>query len=193
MDSLKYVSEYFKNSLLAKQNFLEDVKQLQSLISVADLVAERLKNGNKLLIAGNGGSAADSQHIAAEFVSRFNFDRPGMPAIALTTDTSALTAIGNDYGFENLFSRQVQALGGSRDIFLGITTSGKSKNILKAFEQAKKKSITTIAFTGSAGLHATSVDFMFSSATSSTPHTQELHICLGHLLCGLVEELIYGN
>ena len=149
------------------------------------------KNGNKLLIAGNGGSAADAQHIAAEFVSRFFYDRPGLPAIALTTDTSMLTAIGNDYGFENLFSRQVQAQGSNGDIFIGISTSGNSINIIKAVEEAKLSGIFSVVFCGEGGVLSRKADLAIDVPSNSTPHIQECHILIGHIICYICMWLYY--
>ncbi|ECP1103663.1 D-sedoheptulose 7-phosphate isomerase, partial [Campylobacter jejuni] len=146
-----YIKGHFADSILVKEQILKD-ENLITLIKNASLeVIKAYKNGNKTLLAGNGGSAADAQHIAGEFVSRFYFDRPGIASIALTTDTSILTAIGNDYGYENLFARQVQAQGVKGDVFIGISTSGNSKNILKALELCKQKEIISIGLSGASG------------------------------------------
>ena len=151
-----------------------------------------LKNGGKILLAGNGGSAADAQHIAGEFVSRFAFDRPGLPAIALTVDTSILTAIGNDYGYEKLFTRQVQALGNEGDIFIGYSTSGKSPNIIGAFAEARAKGLVCIGLTGNRGGPMQDMcDYLLEVPSSDTPKIQEGHLVLGHILCGLVEQAIF--
>lgn len=159
------------------------------LDKLADIFAEALLNGNKLMFCGNGGSAADSQHMAAEFVGRFLEDRKSLPAISLTTDTSALTAIANDYGYDQVFSRQVEGLGKSGDILMGITTSGNSENILKAFEVAKEKNITTVVLTGKTGGKAKNfADLEFTVDSDYTPHIQECHIMFLHLLCSLVEQ-----
>ena len=144
MDSMTYIRQYLDNSLEARKRLNEDEDLLEKIESVSKLIVQAYGEGKKVLIAGNGGSAGDAQHIAAEFVSRFLYDRPGLPAIALTTDSSMLTAIGNDYGFERLFSRQVQAQGVEGDIFIGISTSGNSNNIIAAVVEAKKKGITTM-------------------------------------------------
>lgn len=151
-----------------------------------------LKAGGKVLLAGNGGSAADAQHIAGEFVSRFAFDRPGLPAIALTTDTSVLTAIGNDYGYERVFERQVQALGMRGDVFFGITTSGRSPNVVRALEQARAKGLVTVGMTGNRGgpLHDL-CDHVLAVPSPDTPRIQEGHIVLAHTVCLLVEERIF--
>ena len=151
-----------------------------------------LKAGNKILLAGNGGSAADAQHIAGELVSRFAFDRPGLAAIALTTDTSILTAIGNDYGYENLFSRQVQALGVAGDVFIGYSTSGSSPNIVKALHEARAKGLITIGLTGNRqGSMIELCDIVLEAPSANTPKIQECHLILGHTLCGLVENALF--
>jgi len=153
-----------------------------------------LRRGGKILLAGNGGSAADAQHIAAELVSRFAFDRPGLPAIALTVDTSILTAIGNDYGFEKLFARQVQALGNRGDLLIGYSTSGKSPNILRALEEARSRGLVCIGLTGNRGGPMRELcDFLLEVPSGVTPKIQEGHLVLGHILCGLVENAIFGT
>ncbi len=151
-----------------------------------------LKDGKKILLAGNGGSAADAQHVAAEYVCRFAVDRPGLPAIALTTDTSILTAIGNDYGYEFIFSRQVQALGQPGDVFIGISTSGKSPNILKALEEAGRRGMVRIGMTGNkGGPIADLCEILLETPSSYTPRIQEGHIAMSHIMCGLVEEAYF--
>jgi D-sedoheptulose 7-phosphate isomerase len=155
---------------------------------------EILKKGNKILLAGNGGSAADSQHIAGELVSRFAFDRPGLSAVALTTDTSIITAVGNDYGYESLFSRQIQALGNEGDIFLAYSTSGESPNILKALEEAKNNKIVSIGMTGGRkGSMNKLCDFLIEIPSIDTPKIQEGHLVVGHIICGLIEKEIFGK
>ena len=149
-------------------------------------------NGNKIILAGNGGSAADAQHIAAEFVSRFRFDRPGLPALSLATDTSAITAIGNDYGFENLFSRQLAAIGCKGDIFIGISTSGKSPNILRGLDHALELGITPFILTGTHGLNFNTGINVIDVPSSQTCFIQEMHITIGHYICGAVENRIFG-
>jgi D-sedoheptulose 7-phosphate isomerase len=143
--------------------------------------------------AGNGGSAADAQHLAAEFVSRFEFDRPGLPSISLSTDTSMLTAISNDYGYEKLFSRQLEAQGTKGDVFIGITTSGKSPNIFKGFEAANKIGMKTIALVGENGIDDKNIhiDVILNVNSLSTARIQECHITIGHILCGIVEKEIF--
>lgn len=156
-------------------------------------VIKCLRNDGKVLIAGNGGSAADAQHIAGEFVSRFAFDRPGLAAIALTTDTSILTAIGNDYGYERLFVRQVQALGRHGDVFIGYSTSGSSPNVLRAFEEARTRGLFCIGFTGKRGGPMSGLcDIALEVPSIDTPKIQEGHLILGHILCGLVENAMFA-
>ncbi|EAJ7141984.1 D-sedoheptulose 7-phosphate isomerase [Campylobacter jejuni] len=189
-----YIKEHFQESILVKEQILKD-EDLITLIKNASLeVIKAYKNGNKALLAGNGGSAADAQHIAGEFVSRFYFDRPGIASIALTTDTSVLTAIGNDYGYENLFARQVQAQGVKGDIFIGISTSGNSKNILKALDLCKQKGIISIGLSGASGGAMNELcDYCIKVPSTCTPRIQEAHILIGHIICAIVEEELFGK
>ncbi|EOH7502446.1 D-sedoheptulose 7-phosphate isomerase [Campylobacter jejuni] len=189
-----YIKGHFADSILVKEQILKD-ENLITLIKNASLeVIKAYKNGNKTLLAGNGGSAADAQHIAGEFVSRFYFDRPGIASIALTTDTSILTAIGNDYGYENLFARQVQAQGVKGDVFIGISTSGDSKNILKALEFCKQKEIISIGLSGASGGAMNELcDYCIKVPSTCTPRIQEAHILIGHIICAIVEEELFGK
>lgn len=151
------------------------------------------KLGKKVLLAGNGGSAAQAQHMAGELMGRFAFDRPGLPAISLTADTVSITAIGNDYGYEHVFSRQVKALGNNGDVFIGYTTSGQSTNILTAFEEARACGLVCIGFTGNRGGSMRELcDFLIEVPSAETPKIQEGHLMLGHILCGMVEKAIFG-
>jgi D-sedoheptulose 7-phosphate isomerase len=160
---------------------------------VARSCVKALRNGNKILLAGNGGSAADAQHLACEFVSRFYFDRPGLAAIALTTDTSALTAIGNDYGFDRLFSRQIDALGREGDVFIGLSTSGNSPNVLKALGEGRSKGLITVGLTGQGGgKMAALCDHCLRMPSSETPKIQEGHIVVGHVICALIEREMFS-
>ena len=146
------------------------------------------------MLAGNGGSAADSQHIAAEFTNRFNIDRAGLPAIALTTDSSVLTSIGNDYSFDKIFSKQVCALGNAADVFIAFSTSGNSANIIEALKECKLRGIKTIGFTGlSDGIMKEYCDILITVPSSETPRIQEIHILLAHIICGMVEEAMFLN
>ena len=189
-----FIANQVKKSYETKQAIYEN-KELMALIQkVSQVTTEAYKRGNKTLIAGNGGSAADAQHIAGEFVSKFYFDRPGLASMALTTDTSILTAIGNDYGYEKLFSRQVQANGVEGDVFIGISTSGNSKNIIEALKECKSKGIITVGFTGeSAGTMKELCDYCICVPSNETPRVQESHILLGHIICAVVEEEIFGK
>ena len=193
MDNLDYIQNYLKSSLDVKNKLSSDPSIINSIKDAAELIERTYRDEKKLILAGNGGSAGDAQHIAAEFVSRFFYDRPGLPAIAITTDTSMLTAIGNDYGFTKLFSRQVQAQGVPGDVFIGISTSGNSENIIAAVNEAKNKGLHTIALCGSGGQLASMVDIPIGVPSDSTPHIQECHIVIGHIICGLVEERIFPD
>ncbi len=162
------------------------------LTQAAEKTASALKSGHKLMVAGNGGSAADAQHLVAEFVSRLCEDRPAMRAVALTTDTSILTAIGNDYGYERVFARQIEALGQPGDIFMAISTSGQSLNLLRALELAKEMGILTIGFTGSAGAIQSLCDYSIQIPSSVTMYIQQAHLALEHIFCALVEQSYFG-
>jgi D-sedoheptulose 7-phosphate isomerase len=162
------------------------------IAKVASACVAALGNGHKVLFAGNGGSAADAQHLAAELVSRFAYDRPGLPAFALTTDTSVLTAIGNDYGYERLFARQIEAVGSTGDIFFGISTSGRSPNVLNALDTARAKGLVTIGMTGRAGeAMAQRCDYLLRVPSTATPRIQEGHIGMGHAICQIIEAQMF--
>ena len=191
---LSYVENEFQASVAVKQRILVDSEFMQQVTDMGHLLIDRYEAGHKLLIAGNGGSAADAQHIAAEFVSRFNFDRPGLPALALTTNTSILTAVGNDYGYDQLFRRQIEANGVAGDVFLGISTSGNSPNILQALEGARLKGITTIGLTGQHGGSMRELcDHCLCVPSGDTPRIQEAHILIGHTICGMVELALFED
>ena len=186
------IKESLRGSLEVLQSMLDDEFLINSINFAAKICIEALSSGNKILLAGNGGSAADCQHIAGELVSRFEFDRPGLPAMALTVDSSILTAIGNDYGYEKLFARQLQALAKPGDVFFAYSTSGKSPNILKALEFAKSSGIPTIGFTGNRqGPMNNLCDHLLAVPSSETPKIQEAHLVLGHIICGLIENSIF--
>jgi D-sedoheptulose 7-phosphate isomerase len=162
-----------------------------AILEAAQSIAQAFKAGRKVLLFGNGGSAADSQHIAAEFMNRFQIERPPLPALALTTDTSILTSISNDYAFDEVFSKQVKALGKKGDIAIGISTSGNSANVVKAFRVAKKMGMTTIGLTGEGGKIASIADISLAIPSRSTPRIQEAHIAIGHILCDLTDTLLF--
>jgi D-sedoheptulose 7-phosphate isomerase len=171
---------------------VNDASFKASVAGAARTVCDALQGGSKLLVAGNGGSAADAQHIAAELVSRFNFDRAPLPAIALTTDTSILTAIGNDYGYEELFARQIRALGRQGDVFLALSTSGQSRNILMGMDAAAELGIARIGLTGNkTSPMDEKSDYLISVPSSQTPFIQHVHIAVGHIICGLVEKELF--
>ena len=190
------MKSYISAQITEARRVMSDMADNKALLSILEAAAgaciESLQRGGKILLAGNGGSAADAQHIAGELVSRFAFDRPGLPAIALTTDSSILTAIGNDYGYEKLFSRQVQAHGNKGDVFIGYSTSGKSPNILRAFEEARARGLVCIGLTGNrSGPMRELCDHLLEVPSGDTPKIQEGHLVLGHILCGLIENAIF--
>lgn len=193
--SLKaYISSEILRAMEIKRAISKDSDILRLIEQAARNMIEVYRNGNKIMLGGNGGSAADAQHIAGEFVSRFYFDRPGLPCIALTTDSSILTAIGNDYGYEQLFARQIQANGQRGDIFIGISTSGNSPNVIRGLEMCRAMGITTIGLTGeSGGRMAALCDICIRIPSQETPRIQEAHILIGHILCAIVEESIFGK
>ncbi|HIJ83615.1 MAG TPA: D-sedoheptulose 7-phosphate isomerase [Magnetococcales bacterium] len=179
-------------SLEVKQALLDDAALFAELSRACQMAEETCRRGNRILIAGNGGSAADAQHIAAELVSRFFFDRPALPALALTTDTSILTAIGNDYGFDQVFSRQIEAHGAPGDMFMAISTSGNSPNVIAAMTAAKKKSMTVLGLTGRSGGRMVALcDCCICVPSDSTPRIQEGHILVGHLIAAHVEQALF--
>jgi D-sedoheptulose 7-phosphate isomerase len=183
------IEQIFANSISVKQETLK--KNLPQISQAAQAIIDALNAGNKLLFCGNGGSAADSQHIAAEFVGRFQKERAAWPAIALTTDTSALTALGNDYTFDIVFSRQLQALGKKGDVLIGITTSGNSKNVLEAVKTAKELGIKTIGVTGgTGGKLAPMCDIAIIAASPVTARIQESHLVIFHAICEVVENTL---
>ena len=179
-------------SIACKQSLLSNPEIISTIAKVSDLVVKVVRQSNKVFLFGNGGSAADAQHIAAEFVGRFAFDRPALAALALSVNTSCITAIGNDYGFEQVFSRQIEALGRAGDIAVGITTSGNSPNIIHALSMAKTMGMHTVALTGGFGGKVKSeVDHCICVPSNVTPRIQECHILIGHIISELVEETIF--
>ena len=188
---IEVIRQALRDSLATKERILSDETLLAKIAGVAETCVQAFRNGNRVLVAGNGGSAADAQHIAAEFVSRFMYDRPGLPAMALSTDTSMLTAIGNDYGFERLFERQLEANGRRGDVFIGITTSGNSPNVLRAIRRCRDLGIVSVGLAGNGGEIQTLCDHLIAVPSNATPRIQEAHITIGHIICGLVEAAIF--
>ncbi len=188
MDNI--ILKRFKESSEVKTRFLKE--NLAKLLDVIKLVSHTFESGNKLFFFGNGGSAADAQHMAAEFVNRYIMNRPPLPAIALTTDTSILTSVSNDFAFSEIFAKQLRALGKERDVAIGITTTGNSPNIIKAFEVAKEMGMKTVALTGNdGGAIGKMVDFPLVVPSTSTPRIQEAHILIGHIVCEMVEHSLF--
>ena len=186
------VSELIEASIATKQSLLRSTDVVLAVAKVSEVLVNALKQGNKALLFGNGGSAADAQHIAAELVGRFAFDRPALPALALSVNSSCVTAIGNDYGFDRVFSRQLEALARPGDVAIGISTSGNSSNVLNAMSTARKMSLHTIALTGGTGGNLQgSVDHCICVPSNETPRIQECHILIGHIIAELVEREIF--
>jgi D-sedoheptulose 7-phosphate isomerase len=180
----------FEESASVKQQFVKE--NIELVIEISRLLSETFNRGNKVILFGNGGSASDASHIAGEFVNRFKKQRPGLPAIALNTDVAVLTSIANDYDFSEIFSRQIKALAHAGDMAIALSTSGNSPNILKAVDAAKRKKIKVIAFTGIKGHKlAAKADYTFAVPSNNTPRIQETHITLGHVLCQMVEEILF--
>ncbi len=188
--ALEKVFKHAKAGLEARERFFAE--KSESLVELGRAISVCMAKGGKILLCGNGGSAADCQHLAAEFVNRFKLERPPLPAIALTTDTSALTAIGNDYGFEQVFLKQVQALGNAGDVFIGISTSGTSPNVVSALKEAKRKNLVTVGMTGDGGGEMVALcDHMVMIPSADTAVIQEVHIAAGHILCHLVDHFLF--
>lgn len=189
-DSKRLIEHFLAESLRVKSEFFQSNSAL--IAQTAEKMASALKEGRKILLFGNGGSAADAQHIAAEFVGRFLPDRKALPAISLTTDTSTLTSVANDYGYAAVFSRQVEALGVSGDIAIGISTSGNSPNVVEAMDAARSKGMLTIGLTGQdGGKMINRADILFRVPSRMTPRIQETHITLGHVLCELIDRELF--
>jgi D-sedoheptulose 7-phosphate isomerase len=195
MSPIELVRKHLAESAAVKQRLAQSAAA-PVIVEAAGRLAERVSRGGKIMLCGNGGSAADSQHIAAEFTSRLraSMERPGIPAIALTTDTSFLTARGNDYGFDDVFERLVDGLGLPEDALIGISTSGTSRNVVRAATRAREKGMLTVGLLGgTGGVLAGIVDLPIVVPSDSTQHIQESHIAIGHILCELLEEMLYGN
>lgn len=188
--ALKKVMDHAQAGLAARKTFFETKSEL--VVDISRAMAVCLASGGKIMFCGNGGSAADSQHLAAEFTNRFKLERPPLPGLALTTDTSALTAIGNDYSFDEIFSKQLQALGRPGDILVGFSTSGTSSNIIRAMREAKRNDIVTVGMAGQSGGEMAAVsDFLVTVPSGDTPVIQEIHIAAGHMLCHLVDHFLF--
>ena len=187
------VRKQLNDSIATFQRVLAEDDLVRTVVESAEKTAKAMLDGRKLMVAGNGGSAADAQHLVAEFVSRLTVDRPALRAIALTTDTSIITAVGNDYSYDNIFERQIQALGAPGDVFMGISTSGNSKNILKGLELANKMGITTIGFSGNSGGKMLPLcDYNVVIPSKVTMNIQECHLALEHIFCMIVEKCYFG-
>lgn len=195
------ISRQYRDKIRKRLLDSADVKRkaaeacLDSILEAAQMIINTFEAGNKVMICGNGGSAADSQHMAGEFVCTLNktFDRTGLPAIALTTDTSVITAIANDFNFDRIFERQIQSLGKPKDLLIGISTSGNSKNVLNALKMAKSLKLKTIALTGQDGISAETADIIILVPSSNTQYIQESHLTIEHILCELVEHYLFNK
>ena len=193
-DAASNVRQHMELSRDTMSAALQDSTLIATIVQIAEQMEKSLRAGGKVLLAGNGGSAADAQHIAGELLSRLNFDRAPLAAIALTTDSAVVTAIGNDYGYDEVFARQVKGLGRSGDVFVAISTSGKSPNILKAVEAAKEIGVTTVAFTGNANTPLGGMcDIALRAPTPSTPQIQQVYFTAAHAICELVEIALFGD
>ncbi|MCG2721019.1 MAG: D-sedoheptulose 7-phosphate isomerase [Thermodesulfovibrionales bacterium] len=185
------IKKAFEESIRVKEKFL-DGKNIDRIIEVAKAIACAFNDGKKVILFGNGGSSTDASHIAAEFINRFKRERPSLPAIALNTDMAVITSIANDYDFSEIFAKQLKSLSEEGDIVMALSTSGNSPNILKAMDVAKRKKLTTVAFTGAKGeKFASRATYAFVVPSDSTPRIQETHITLGHVLCQLVDEILF--
>jgi D-sedoheptulose 7-phosphate isomerase len=189
-----FVRAQIEASIIVKRDLLGDSSLIQSIEQVARIIVRSLEAGGKVLLFGNGGSAADAQHIAAELAGRYKIERPGIAAIALTVNTSALTAIANDYSFEHVYARQIEALGASDDVAVGISTSGNSASVVRGLQAARARGLVTVGMTGaSGGKLKPQVDFCLQVPSEETPRIQESHILIGHILCEFVEEELFGR
>jgi D-sedoheptulose 7-phosphate isomerase len=186
------VSQSIEASIAVKERLLSSPEVIATIAEVSEVLLRSMERGNKTLLFGNGGSASDAQHIAAEFIGRFAFDRPALPALALSVNASSLTAIGNDYGFDLVFSRQIEALGRPGDVAIGISTSGNSENVIRAVSSAKRLGLPTVGLTGSKGGELkNTVDYCIRVPSDETPRIQECHILIGHIISELVEEALF--
>ncbi len=188
---LEQIKRQVRESARVKEAFLEDERSMETLDAIASLLVQTYRKGGKSLWAGNGGSAADAQHMAAELVNKFRLNRSGLPAMALTVDTSILTAIGNDYGYDQVFSRQIVALGRPGDVFVGISTSGNSENLVKALDACREKGLVSVAVVGEKPCRMDAYDYVLHVPSSDTPRIQECQTLVGHILCEIVEQELF--
>ena len=191
--TIQNVKSQIQASIDVKATLLNEEALIQQVFELAERCTATLRAGGKVIFCGNGGSFADAQHLSAEFTSRFLFDRPGLPSLALGTNSSAMTAIGNDYGYENVFAREIQAIATPADVLIAITTSGNSGNILKALDAAKKANVPAVVLTGAGRGMLDAATETLNIPSTDTARIQECHILLGHIICGLVEESIFGS
>jgi D-sedoheptulose 7-phosphate isomerase len=192
MNLKETIQSQIEESVQVKQKLLSDKALLEKIAAVADVIVTAYRAGHKTMWAGNGGSAADAQHMAGELVNKFTFDRPGLAALSLSTDTSIITAVGNDYGFDRLFARQVEAQGCAGDVFIGISTSGKSPNLVNALAACKEKGITSVAIVGANPCPMDEYDYVLHVPSTVTPRIQECQTLIGHILCYIVEQELFG-
>ena len=192
MDLIGTIKEQMAEAVKVKQALLSDEALMEKIAQVADVMVNAYKSGHKTLWAGNGGSAADAQHMAGELVNKFSFDRPGLAALSLSTDTSIITAVGNDYGFDRLFARQIEAQGCPGDVFLGISTSGNSANLVKALSACRARGIVTVALVGGRPCRMDEYDHVIHVPSEDTPRIQECQTLIGHILCDAVEQSLFG-
>lgn len=190
---IDYIKKQIDESIRIKSELLSDEGLLCTINEVSKVIITALKAGHKVMWAGNGGSAADAQHMAAELVNKFRLERPGMASIALTTDTSILTSIGNDYGYSRVFARQVEALGVPGDLFIGISTSGNSENLVEALAACRERGVKTVALVGGKACRMDDYDLVIRVPSTDTPRIQECQTLIGHIICDLVEKSMYGN
>lgn len=193
MKNIETARQHIAESVRVKSALLADEKSLSTIAHISEICTEAYRNGNKVIWAGNGGSAADAQHMAGEMVSKFYFDRPAIPSIALTTDTSIITAIGNDYGYERVFSRQLQANAVRGDVFIGISTSGNSQNLVESLAMCRQLGVTTVALVGSQPSKMDDWDLVVKIPSTSTPRIQECQTLIGHIICCIVEESLFAE
>ena len=191
-NSIEEIKAQMGESVRVKQALMEDERLVGCVARVASLLVDAYRAGNKSLWAGNGGSAADAQHMAGELVNKFTFDRPGLAALSLSTDTSIITAVSNDYGFERLFARQIEAQGCPGDVFIGISTSGKSPNLVAALDACRAKGITSVAIVGADPCPMDDYDYVIHVPSTVTPRIQECQTLIGHILCYLVEQALFA-